>query len=129
MRRIIIALGAINAFLAIAFGAFAAHALKTTISEHYLAVFHTGASYHMYHALGMLLVGSMMSDQTNKDNRALTRSAILMQVGIVLFSCSLYALSLTAIKWLGMITPIGGVSFMLAWLVLAWSQLKSRPAS
>lgn len=126
MRQVIIALGAINAFLAIACGAFAAHALKNIVSEHYLQVFHTGADYQMYHALGMLLIGNLMNDQISKVNSALTRGAILMQVGIILFSGSLYTLSLTGIKWLGMITPIGGVCLMLAWLILASSRLKAR---
>jgi uncharacterized membrane protein YgdD (TMEM256/DUF423 family) len=116
MRNIIIAIGALNAFIAIASGAFAAHALKTSISEYSLQIFHTAASYQMHHALGMVLTGLLIT----KNQWQLRFSAMLMLIGIILFSGSLYILSLTGIRWLGMITPLGGICFLSAWLLLAY---------
>lgn len=123
MHRTIIATGAINAFIATACGAFAAHVLKGKISEHYLGVFHTGADYHMYHALGLILVGLIYM---HKPARLLVLSAWLLFAGILLFSGSLYILSVSGITWLGMITPLGGLCLLAAWLLLAISQLHSN---
>ena len=121
MRNFIIAIGALNAFLAISAGAFAAHALKTSISEYSLQIFHTAANYQMYHALGMILTGLLITS----NQQLLKLSAISMLIGIILFSGSLYILSLTGIRWLGMITPLGGVCFLFAWLLLAYHFLFS----
>lgn len=125
MHRIIIATGAINAFIATACGAFAAHVLKGNISEHYLGVFHTSADYHMYHALGLILVGLVYM---HRPARLLALSAWLLFAGILLFSGSLYLLSLSGLTWLGMITPLGGLCFLAAWLLLAISQFLSNKA-
>ena len=125
MHRIIIATGAINAFIATACGAFAAHGLKGNISEHYLAVFHTAADYHMYHALGLMLVGLI---HMHRPAVLLVTSAWLLFAGILLFSGSLYILSVSGIKWLGMVTPFGGFCFLAAWLLLAISQLRKQAA-
>ncbi len=114
----IIALGAINAFIAVAGGAFAAHGLKHQISTDAIAVFHTAADYQMVHALGLLLLGLLYKTEPVKSIKI---SATLMLTGIVIFSGSLYILALSGQKWLGMITPIGGLCFLLAWLVLAVS--------
>jgi uncharacterized membrane protein YgdD (TMEM256/DUF423 family) len=112
-----IALGAVNAAIAIAAGAFAAHGLRDRLDARALEVFETGARYHMYHAFaiivaGLLAAGSMRGSQV---------AGWLFQIGIVLFSGSLYALALTGVKGLGAVTPLGGIAFIVGWLWLAWS--------
>lgn len=122
MHRIIIAAGACNAFLATALGAIAAHALDGRISQHHLAVFDTGADYHMYHALGLILIGLIYKKQHDSLVKA---AAWLMGTGILLFSGSLYILAVSNMAWLGMVTPFGGLCFLSAWLALVMSQLKT----
>ncbi len=123
VARLFIGLGSINAALAVVFGAFGAHALKARISPQMLEVYHTGAQYHFYHALGMLLVGVLATQLQNSD--ALKLSGFLMLAGIVLFSGSLYLLAITGITWLGAITPLGGLAFIAAWVVLALAALRA----
>jgi uncharacterized membrane protein YgdD (TMEM256/DUF423 family) len=106
-------------------GAFGAHALKARISPEMLSVYHTASQYHFYHALGMLLVGILAGQL--RSGGALQLSGFLMLAGIVLFSGSLYLLAVTGITWLGAITPLGGVAFIAAWIVLAYAAL--RPVS
>lgn len=115
MERLLFALGAVSAGLAVAAGAFGAHGLRGRLSPEMLAVFETGARYQMYHALGMLVAARAGSPG----------AAWLFLAGTVLFSGSLYALSTTDLRWLGAITPLGGVCFIVGWLVLAWSSLRS----
>lgn len=107
--RTLVALGAVNAAIAVAAGAFAAHALRGRLEARALEIFETGARYQMYHALAMILAGML----------ALRAPGLVFQVGIVLFSGSLYALALTDVKVLGAITPLGGVGFLAGWLWLA----------
>ena len=103
-------------FLAVALGAFGAHALRDRLAPDLLAIFGTGNQYHFYHALGLLAVGLVA---VHLPESALTRwSGWLMLVGIIIFSGSLYVLSVTGMRWLGAITPIGGLSFLAAWLLL-----------
>jgi uncharacterized membrane protein YgdD (TMEM256/DUF423 family) len=123
MSNLFIGLGAINAFIAVSMGAFAAHKLKATLSVDYLSVIHTAADYQFYHALGLILVGLLY--QHNKA-RLIAVSGWLMFSGIILFSGSLYALVLSGTKWLGMITPIGGICFLIAWLILAFAHLRKN---
>ena len=111
-------LGAINAFLCVAFGAFGAHGLKQRLSVDMLAVYQTGVQYHFYHALGLIAVGLVLLHLPK--SRPVVLSGWLMLTGIVLFSVSLYALSLTGIRALGMVTPFGGVAFLSAWALLAY---------
>ena len=118
MPRTFLALGAINAFLCVAFGAFGAHGLKQRLSVDMLAVYQTGVQYHFYHALGLVAVGLVLLHLPK--SRPIVLSGWLMLTGIVLFSVSLYALSLTGIRGLGMITPFGGVAFLSAWALLAY---------
>jgi len=118
--NLIIALGAFNAFIAVAAGAFAAHGLKDVLSIEYLNVFKTAADYQMIHGIGLILIGILSKHNANRCNYA---SAIFMLTGIVLFSGSLYLLVLTNMKWLGMITPIGGLCYLMAWLILAFNYL------
>ncbi|WP_019912210.1 DUF423 domain-containing protein [Paenibacillus sp. HW567] len=117
MQRRFIAWGALLAMLSVAIGAFGAHLLKTVISEDYLQVYETGVHYHMIHALGLILIG-LAAGQWGESPRLLWAGRLLA-LGIILFSGSLYVLSITGIKVLGAITPLGGVSFIAGWICLA----------
>ncbi|MBN2731337.1 MAG: DUF423 domain-containing protein [Balneolaceae bacterium] len=122
MFKLFVSLGSINAFVAVALGAFGAHALKDRLSANMLAIFETGVQYHFYHALGLLAVGLIA---THLPNSSLVKwSGWLMAFGILLFSGSLYVLAATGIKWLGAITPIGGTAFIAAWVILAIAVLR-----
>lgn len=123
MTNLIIALGAFNAFIAVATGAFAAHGLKDMVSAEYINTFKTAADYQMMHGLGLILIGLLNKDTANRCN---TISAIFMLSGIVIFCGSLYLLTLTGIKWLGMLTPVGGICFLLAWLILGINLLLNK---
>lgn len=117
--------GAVFALLSVAFGAFGAHALKNVLTEHYAAVWETAVHYQMFHAIGLIVIGILMSKSLLGPTPMLSRAGILMFIGVILFSGSLYVLSITQIKVLGAITPIGGVLFLVAWLmvILAASKL------
>jgi uncharacterized membrane protein YgdD (TMEM256/DUF423 family) len=129
MTRIFLAIAAILGGLAVAAGAFASHALKEKLTERALEIFETGARYQMYHALALLLVALLCNSglQTlpyEAPPPTLVTAGISFIVGVVIFSGSLYALSLTGIKWLGAITPLGGAAFLVGWgclAVAAWS--------
>ncbi|HWG34413.1 MAG TPA: DUF423 domain-containing protein [Gemmatimonadaceae bacterium] len=123
VARTFIALGSINAALAVILGAFGAHALKARISPEMLSVYHTASQYHFYHALGMLLIGALASQF--RTSGALQLSGFLMLAGIVLFSGSLYILAVTGVTWLGAVTPLGGVAFIAAWAVLAYAAMRA----
>jgi uncharacterized membrane protein YgdD (TMEM256/DUF423 family) len=114
MTRIFLATAAILAGLAVAAGAFASHALKEQLTERALAIFETGAKYQMYHSLALLFVALLLS-RAETSQGLLSASGIAFMTGIALFSGSLYALSLTGIHWLGVITPLGGAAFLLGW--------------
>lgn len=116
-----ITLGAALAFFAVAFGAFGAHALKESLTAYSLGIYHTAVNYQMWHAIGLIVIG--MVDQLKPSN-LLRKAAWFMLAGIIIFSGSLYALSLSDIKVLGAITPIGGVCFLIAWLLLAYASFK-----
>jgi uncharacterized membrane protein YgdD (TMEM256/DUF423 family) len=123
MTRIFMAIAAILAGLAVASGAFASHALKEKLTERALEIFETGARYQMYHSLALLLVALLLS-RAEASQTPLIASGSAFLVGITLFSGSLYALSLSGIKWLGAITPLGGAAFLVGWSCLAiaaWS--------
>lgn len=121
--NLIIAFGAFNAFIAVAAGAFAAHGLKEILSTEYLNTFKTAADYQMMHAIGLILIGLLYKQGSNRYHIA---AAAFMFVGIILFSGSLYLLTLTGTKWLGIITPFGGVCFLIAWLTLGLNYLLSK---
>lgn len=112
------AAGAIHAFLAIACGAFGAHALKRRLDVDRLAIFETGARYHMYHALALIAVAWLGATRGGAD-----AAGALFFAGIVLFSGSLYALALSGVRKLGAITPLGGLCFLLGWADFAWVAL------
>lgn len=122
MAKLFLIIGALNAALTVMLGAFAAHGLKAQLSEYSLSVFQTGVQYHFYHALGLLLVGLIA--QQNPATSGFTVSGWLMVAGIVIFSGSLYVLAITDIRWLGAITPVGGVCFIASWLWLGWTLWK-----
>jgi uncharacterized membrane protein YgdD (TMEM256/DUF423 family) len=106
---------------AVAFGAFGAHALRGRLDPAALAVYQTAVQYHFWHGLGLLAVGTLMRHWP--AGRQLTWVAGLLIAGLLLFCGSLYLLALTGATWLGVLTPIGGVAFIAAWLVLgsiAW---------
>ncbi len=102
--------GSINAFLSVALGAFGAHMLKSRLTPEMLEIFQTGIKYHMIHALGLLLVGVM--GFWMQKLVFMQWAGWLLLAGIVLFSGSLYILSITGIRWFGAITPLGGLCFL-----------------
>jgi uncharacterized membrane protein YgdD (TMEM256/DUF423 family) len=118
MDRFFFAAGSLLAFLAVALGAFAAHALKSRLSSDMLAIFEVGVRYHIYHAFALLAVAWAAS---RWPESSASMAGWFFLAGIVIFSGSLYALSLSEMRWLGAITPIGGVAFLIGWLVLAWA--------
>ncbi|NCG41565.1 MAG: DUF423 domain-containing protein [Actinobacteria bacterium] len=124
MNKFIIILAGINGFLAVSIGAFAAHMLRDRLSPELLNTFQTGVQYHMYHALGLFGIGLMMLNFP--ASHLLRISAYLLMAGIVLFSGSLYLLSITGIRWLGAITPLGGLCFLTAWALIVWFATKQQ---
>lgn len=117
MQRRLIGWGALLGMLSVAIGAFGSHILKPVISEHYLQVYETGVQYHMFHALALILIG-LTAGQWGESVR-LRWAGRLMIAGVILFSGSLYILSISGIKVLGAITPLGGVCFIAGWICLA----------
>ena len=117
MQRFVI-WGAVNAFLAVAAGAFGAHGLKDRLGPDLLEVFETAARYHMYHALGLIAVGWVAG---GRPSSAANAAGWSMLMGILLFSGSLYVLALTGQRWLGAITPLGGLGFLAGWGLLAYA--------
>jgi len=116
--RVFFTVGSLSGFLGVGLGAFAAHALKTRLDADLLAVFEVGVRYQMYHALALLAVAWAHS---RWPGAIMTASGWLFVVGTVLFSGSLYALSLSGARWLGAITPFGGLALLAGWLCMAWA--------
>lgn len=116
-------LAALSGALAVILGAFAAHGLRGQLEPRLLEVFHTGVSYQFYHVGALLAVGLM---RQREEQRLLRVSAWLFLIGMLLFSGSLYLLALTGVHYLGLLTPIGGVSLLLGWLTLAAALMKVR---
>jgi uncharacterized membrane protein YgdD (TMEM256/DUF423 family) len=117
-NNLFIRLACIFAATAVIFGAFGAHALKNVLSESSLKSFQTGVQYQMYHAFALLGTGIF---QQFVDNLALKWSGYLFTIGILCFSGSLYIMTLFSLRWLGPITPIGGIFFIMGWLCLLFS--------
>jgi uncharacterized membrane protein YgdD (TMEM256/DUF423 family) len=121
VQRTFLALGSISALIAVAAGAFGAHALRARFRPDLLAAFETGVRYQMFHALGLLGVAWAAS----RLPRGLAAAAgWLFVAGTVLFSGSLYLLALTGARWLGAVTPVGGAAFLAGWACLAWAALR-----
>lgn len=123
MQRWALLVAAVAGFLAVGLGAFAAHGLRDVLSAEYLTVFQTGVHYQMVHALALLAVGMLLQ---KSPARSLRIAAWSFTLGILLFSGSLYALTLSGVRSLGMITPFGGVAFLIGWASLAWFAWRSR---
>jgi uncharacterized membrane protein YgdD (TMEM256/DUF423 family) len=121
--KLFLILGGINAALVVILGAFGAHGLKAKLTAEMLAVYQTGVHYHLFHALGLLVVGIVATQIA--DSVYLRWSGWLMLLGIILFSGSLYVLSVSGLRWLGMVTPFGGVAFIAAWIVFVIAVAKS----
>lgn len=115
--RTFLALGALNGLLAVALGAFGAHALKDVLSPGLLLTFGKAVDYQAMHAMALLAVGILQRDARHPR---LNWAGWLFASGILLFSGSLYILALTDIRWLGAITPFGGTAFIVGWALLAW---------
>jgi uncharacterized membrane protein YgdD (TMEM256/DUF423 family) len=119
--RLLGALGCGFGFLAVALGAFGAHGLRGRLSPEDLAIFETGVRYQMYHSLALLLVVVLLA-RDGPGGSPLAGWAFI--AGILLFSGSLYVLVFTGARWLGAVTPLGGVAFLVGWALLAWSFLR-----
>lgn len=117
MDRTFLWIGALSAFIGVGFGAFGAHGLRARLSPDMLAVFETGVRYQMYHSFAILIVALAAA---RFDGRLLQTAGWAFTAGIVLFSGSLYVLTLTGITTLGAITPIGGLAFLIGWGLLAY---------
>ena len=118
MDRLFVTIGSLSGFLGVALGAFAAHALANRIDADLLVSFEVGVRYQMYHSFALIAVGWA---HTRWPGAALSASGWLFAVGTALFSGSLYALSLSGVRWLGAITPVGGCALLAGWLCLAWA--------
>lgn len=118
MDRLFVTIGSLSGFLGVALGAFAAHALANRIDADLLVSFEVGVRYQMYHSFALLAVGWA---HARWPGAALSASGWLFAVGTALFSGSLYALSLSGVRWLGAITPVGGCALLAGWLCLAWA--------
>ena len=118
MDRFFFVSGAVAALIGVAFGAFGAHSLRTKLSPEMLNIFEVGVRYQMYHAFGLIAVAWAMVRWPEAN---LNGAGWAFIVGIVIFSGSLYLLSATDARWLGAITPIGGLAFLLGWAILVWS--------
>ena len=118
MDRFFFVAGSLLAFFAVALGAFAAHGLKTRLSPDMFNTFEIGVRYHMYHALALFAVAWASSRWP--DNKAQLAGWAFI-IGIIIFSGSLYLLSVSGIRWLGAITPVGGIAFLIGWILLIWA--------
>lgn len=117
MAKLFITLAALSGMFAVIFGAFGAHALKGKLDNHALSIFETAVQYHFYHSFALLMVGIIAI--TQPQTALLKSSGWLFIVGIVIFSGSLYLLSLTGLRWLGAVTPLGGLALIAGWACLA----------
>jgi uncharacterized membrane protein YgdD (TMEM256/DUF423 family) len=120
--KLFFGIGALSAGLAVGLGAFGAHALRASLAPEDLATFEVGVRYQMYHALALLAVAWA---SLHWNSAAVTAAGWAFVVGTLLFSGSLYTLTLTGQRWLGAVTPLGGVSFLVGWALLAWAALRS----
>lgn len=122
MERIFMLAGSLLAFAGVAAGAFGAHALRGALSARDLEIFETAVRYQLIHALALLVVGLWMA---LRPSALLVVSGWSFVAGVAVFSGSLYALVLTQTRWLGAVTPLGGMAFLLGWLLLAWAALRA----
>lgn len=123
MLKLFVLIGSINMLLAVGLGAFGAHGLPGKLSERMIEIYQTGVQYHMIHAIGILII-AIVADRLGSPAMLLW-AGWAMFIGIVFFSGSLYILSISGVKILGAITPIGGLFFMAGWLLLALGVLRN----
>ena len=121
--RQLIVLASLTLLVGVAAGAFGAHGLKRMLSPELISVWQTAVLYQLVHGLGLLALGALGA---RFGSPLLSASGIFMFAGIVIFSGSLYALALTGVRWLGAITPIGGVAFIVAWALLALAAYRAQ---
>jgi uncharacterized membrane protein YgdD (TMEM256/DUF423 family) len=126
VARFFLVIAAVSGFLAVIVGAFAAHGLKKMLAPEMIEVVKTGVQYQMYHALALLLVGLWLSHKP--ETSGLKAGGLAFILGTLLFSGSLYALALGAPRWLGPVTPLGGLCFLLGWLLLLRAAWRTKPA-
>ena len=124
MERVFLALGGVLGFLGVAAGAFGAHALRDALPPERLAIWETGARYHLYHALALLAVAILVLLKGEANAAVFQWAGWAFTVGIVVFAGSLYLLALTDVRWLGAITPLGGLAFLTGWGLLAYAALR-----
>ena len=124
MKLFLIA-GAINGFLSVALGAFGAHALEERLSQKYLAIWETAVQYQMFHAVALIAIAILMHPNLLGPSGALSTAGYAILIGIIIFSGSLFVLALSGIGILGAITPIGGVAFLVGWVMLIVAVAKS----
>lgn len=126
MARLFLMIAAISGFCAVVIGAFAAHGLKQILAPEAIDVVKTGVQYQMYHALALLIVALWLSHKP--DARGLKVGGLAFILGSLLFSGSLYAIALGAPRWLGPITPLGGLCFLIGWALLFLAAWRTKPA-
>lgn len=124
MTNLFLSLAAISGFLAVSIGAFGAHGLESVLNTDSMRTYQTGVQYHFYHTLALFGVG-LLAMQI-EPSRILNIAGWAFVAGIVLFSGSLYLLSVSGIRWLGAITPLGGLAFLIGWGCLFWLALSNR---
>ena len=122
MAKLFITLASLSGMFAVIFGAFGAHALKGKLDDQAIKIFETAVQYHFYHSFALLMVGVIALSQS--QTVLLKSSGWLFVVGILVFSGSLYLLSLTGVRWLGAITPLGGFALIAGWACLAATSWK-----
>ena len=120
--KLFLSLAALSGFLAVAIGAFGAHLIKEKLELRFYEIYQTGVQYHFYHTIALLAIAVLL--KFYPDSRLLTLSGWFFVAGIIIFSGSLYALSLSGITKLGAITPIGGLCFLAGWGLLLYQAIK-----
>ncbi|MGE7949069.1 DUF423 domain-containing protein [Lysinibacillus sp. NPDC093688] len=123
MKKFIVT-GALHGFLAVALGAFGAHALKEVLDDYSRGIWETAVQYQMFQATAILIIGILMSSKLLGAVKQLNLAGIFFNLGIVFFSGSLYVLAISGVKVLGAITPIGGVLFLVGWVLIIITALK-----
>lgn len=123
MTRRFFVLGAIFGFIGVTAGAFGVHMLRDTLEAELMNVFETAVLYQMYHVFALLLVAFA---RRRYDHRAFLWASWCFTIGIILFSGSLYVMALTGVRWLGIITPVGGTAFLVGWMLFAWGLWRGR---
>lgn len=121
-RQQTVLIAAISGFIAVAMGAFGAHGLKSVLTPELKSVFETAVQYQFYHTLALLFIAAA---PTSLPERPLRKAAVAFLLGILLFSGSLYVLALSGVHWLGAITPVGGVAFLVGWLLVAYAAMRA----